>query len=105
MFLGHVLAVYALAWLGRSFSIMAEARRLVTSGPYARVRHPLYLAEEIAVIGLFLQYASPSTALLVVAHLAFQLQRMRNEEQILRDSFPEYAAYARATRRLVPGVY
>jgi protein-S-isoprenylcysteine O-methyltransferase Ste14 len=39
---GHLLAVYALAWLGRSFSIMAEARRLVTDGPYAVVRHPLY---------------------------------------------------------------
>jgi protein-S-isoprenylcysteine O-methyltransferase Ste14 len=105
IFLGHALAVYALAWLGRSFSIMAEARRLVTGGPYALVRHPLYLAEEIAVIGLFLQYASPWSALLVVAHFAFQLQRMRNEEQILRDTFAEYATYARSTQRLIPGVY
>jgi protein-S-isoprenylcysteine O-methyltransferase Ste14 len=105
MLLGHVLAVYALVWLGRSFSIMAEARRLVTEGPYALVRHPLYLAEEIAVIGLFLQYASLSTALLVVASFGFQLQRMRNEEQILREAFPEYAAYAARTRRLIPGVY
>jgi protein-S-isoprenylcysteine O-methyltransferase Ste14 len=84
---------------------MAEARRLVTGGPYALVRHPLYLAEEIAVIGLFLQYASPWSALLVVAHFAFQLQRMRNEEQILRDTFAEYATYARSTQRLIPGVY
>lgn len=105
IFLGHILAVYALAWLGRSFSIMAEARRLVTDGPYALVRHPLYVAEEIAAIGLFLQYASLWTALLIVASLAFQFQRIRNEEQILRETFPEYAAYARTTRRLIPGVY
>jgi protein-S-isoprenylcysteine O-methyltransferase Ste14 len=105
MLLGHLLAVYALAWLGRSFSIMAEARRLVTDGPYALVRHPLYVAEEIAAIGLFLQYASLWTALLFVAGFAFQLQRMRNEEQILRETFPEYAAYAARTRRLIPGVY
>ena len=105
IFLGHILAVYALAWLGRSFSIMAEARRLVTDGPYALVRHPLYVAEEIAAIGLFLQYASPWTALIMVASLAFQVQRMRNEEQILRATFPEYAAYAARTRRLIPGVY
>jgi protein-S-isoprenylcysteine O-methyltransferase Ste14 len=103
--LGHLLAVYALAWLGRSFSIMAEARRLVTDGPYEVIRHPLYLAEEIAVIGLFLQYASLWTALIVVSHFAFQLQRMRNEEQILRETFPEYAAYAARTQRLIPGVY
>ena len=105
IFLGHILAVLALARLGRSFSIMAEARRLVTDGPYGLVRHPLYAAEEIAAIGLFLQYASPWTALLMVASLAFQLQRMRNEEQILRETFPEYSAYAARTWRLIPGVY
>jgi protein-S-isoprenylcysteine O-methyltransferase Ste14 len=103
--LGHMLAVYALAWLGRSFSIMAEARRLVTQGPYAVVRHPLYAAEIIAAIGLFLQYTSPWTALLMVVSLGFQLQRMRNEERILGATFAEYAAYAARTPRLIPGVY
>ncbi len=37
---GSAAAVYALVRLGRSFSMMAEARRLVTSGPYRFVRHP-----------------------------------------------------------------
>jgi protein-S-isoprenylcysteine O-methyltransferase Ste14 len=105
IFLGHALAVCALAWLGRSFSIMAEARRLVTEGPYGLVRHPLYAAEVIGAIGLFLQYASPWTALLMVVSLGFQLQRMRNEERVLGATFPEYAAYAARTRRLIPGVY
>ena len=105
LLLGHALAVYVLGRLGRSFSIMAEARRLVTDGPYALVRHPLYVAEEIAAIGLFIQHASPSTALLFIAHLASQLQRMRHEEQILRATFPDYEAYAARTPRLIPGVY
>jgi protein-S-isoprenylcysteine O-methyltransferase Ste14 len=105
IFLGHILAVYALAWLGRSFSIMAEARRLVTDGPYALVRHPLYIAEAIAAIGLFVQYASLWTGLLVLCHFAFQLQRMGNEERILAATFPQYGAYATRTRRLIPGVY
>jgi protein-S-isoprenylcysteine O-methyltransferase Ste14 len=51
---GNALAVLVLVQLGRSFSIMAEARRLVTSGVYRWVRHPLYLAEELAVIGIVL---------------------------------------------------
>jgi protein-S-isoprenylcysteine O-methyltransferase Ste14 len=102
---GTALAVYALTQLGRSFSVMAEARRLVTSGVYRIVRHPLYVAEEIAVIGLVIQFLSYQTLLLVAVHLGFQLRRMRNEEAILISTFPEYCAYKEKTARLIPGVY
>ncbi len=103
---GNCMAIYVVCRLGRSLSIMAEARRLVTAGPYRYVRNPLYLAEEVAVIGVFIQYASPWTALLLCAHWLFQMARMKNEEHVLRDTFPdEYAAYARTTARLIPGIY
>jgi protein-S-isoprenylcysteine O-methyltransferase Ste14 len=69
------------------------------------VRHPLYLAEEIAIIGLFIQFASVWTALLLTVQIAFQLRRMHNEELVLAANFPEYDAYRRNTARLVPGVY
>ena len=102
---GNVLAVFVLARLGRSFSVMAEARRLVTSGIYRLVRHPLYLAEEIAVIGVVMQFLSYWTVLLVAVQIAFQLRRMHNEEAVLTESFPEYAAYRQRTARLLPGIY
>ena len=103
--LGTALAAYALTQLGRSFSVMAEARQLVTSGVYRIVRHPLYVAEEIAVIGLVIQFLSYQTLLLVAVHAGFQLRRMRNEEAILIITFPEYGAYKKKTARLIPGVY
>jgi protein-S-isoprenylcysteine O-methyltransferase Ste14 len=103
--IGSVGAVLSLFQLGRSFSVMAETRQLVTSGPYRFVRHPLYLTEGIAVIGLFVQCASVWTALLFAVQIAFQLRRMHNEETLLRASFPEYAAYSRNTRRLIPRIY
>jgi protein-S-isoprenylcysteine O-methyltransferase Ste14 len=103
--LGTALAVYALTQLGRSFSVMAEARQLVTSGVYRIVRHPLYVAEEIAVIGLVIQFLSYQTLLLVAVHAGFQLRRMRNEEAILISTFPEYGAYKKNTARLIPGIY
>jgi len=103
--IGSAGAVVALSQLGRSFSMMAEARRLVTSGPYRFVRHPLYLAEELAIIGIFMQFASAWTALLLAVQIAFQLRRMHNEEVVLTETFPEYAAYRRRTARLIPGVY
>jgi len=103
--IGSAASVFVLTHLGRSFSVMAEARRLVTSGVYRFVRHPLYLAEELAVIGIFMQFCSLSTTLLLITQIAFQLRRMHNEEAVLTDTFPEYAAYKARTARLIPGAY
>jgi protein-S-isoprenylcysteine O-methyltransferase Ste14 len=103
--IGSVGSVIALVRLGRSFSVMSETRRLVTSGPYHFVRHPLYLAEEIAIFGLFMQFVSVWTALLLAVQIAFQLRRMHNEESVLTASFPEYVAYRQTTARLIPGIY
>lgn len=105
IFLGNGLAIFALATLGRSFSLLAEARRLVTDGPYRLVRHPLYLAEELAAIGIYIQHASPWTTLLLFVHWLCQLRRMENEERVLGRQFPEYRAYRERTARLIPRVY
>ena len=102
---GSAAAVIALLQLGRSFSLMAEARQLVTSGPYRLVRHPLYLAEELAIIGISMQFFSLSTAFFLAVQIAFQLRRMHNEEAVLSETFPEYAAYRDKTARLIPSIY
>jgi len=103
--IGNAGAIVALCQLGRSFSIMAESRQLVTTGSYRLVRHPLYLAEQIATIGVFIQFASLWSTFLLVVQFAVQLRRMHNEELVLAGSFPEYDAYRHATARLIPGVY
>src|SRR5712671_2760530 len=51
---GIIWALYSLSYLGRAFSIVPEARGLVTSGPYRFVRHPIYLGEIVAGVGLVL---------------------------------------------------
>jgi protein-S-isoprenylcysteine O-methyltransferase Ste14 len=99
---GMLSSFIVLRWLGKAFSIMAEARRLIVHGPYAWVRHPLYICEEIAVIGIFIQVMSPVALMLLVAHGVFQIRRMLHEEQVLRETFPEYATYAQRTPRLIP---
>jgi protein-S-isoprenylcysteine O-methyltransferase Ste14 len=100
--LGSALSAYVLYWLGRSFSIMAEARKLVDRGPYAIVRHPLYVTEAIAVLGVVVLHWSLIAVLAFFIHSGLQLRRMWNEEKVLRAAFPEYAAYAERTPQWFP---
>jgi len=102
---GTLFAIYAGLVLGRSISILPEARRLVTRGPYAFVRHPLYLGEIVAVIGVALQYLSIWALLIVGLQFVLQLLRMNYEERVLSQVFPEYLDYVARTARLIPGVY
>lgn len=105
MLCGTVLSIYSALSLGRSLSMLPEARRLVIRGPYRLVRHPLYLSEAVALAGVTLQYLSPLAATVFVLQCAFQLERMKNEERVLSGTFPDYRDYMRTTARLVPGVY
>jgi protein-S-isoprenylcysteine O-methyltransferase Ste14 len=101
---GMLTSFVVLRWLGRAFSIMAEARQLVTYGPYRIVRHPLYVCEELAVIGTFIQVLSPLAVVILIMHAVFQVRRMLNEEKVLEATFPEYEHYARKTPRLIPAL-
>ncbi len=103
--LGSMLCILTVMDLGRSLSVMPEARKLVTHGLYRRIRHPLYLASEIATVGFFLQFRSWQTAPILAVHFYFQIRRMDWEEGILGKAFPEYAEYQRRTWRLLPGLY
>lgn len=102
---GSIMAIAVLAWLGRSFSILPQARRLITSGPYRLVRHPLYLAEAIGGIGVMMQFRQPWAAFVAIVLFALQFPRMRYEEEVLGKAFPGYREYSARTARLLPGIY
>ncbi|MEP6751782.1 MAG: isoprenylcysteine carboxylmethyltransferase family protein [Candidatus Dormiibacterota bacterium] len=100
---GLAYAVWGLAYLRRSFSIVPEARRLVTGGPYSLSRHPVYLGEIITAIGINLATAGWPSALAVLYFIVCELLRMRWEEGVLARAFPnEYPAYAERVPRYVP---
>ena len=100
---GTVLSVYCLRQLGRSFSIMATARELVTEGPYKIIRHPLYGAEVITIVGVTIGHWSLPAVMLGLIWLVLQIRRAQNEERVLRASFPAYGDYARRVPMLLPG--
>jgi protein-S-isoprenylcysteine O-methyltransferase Ste14 len=99
--LGSVLVLWR---LGKSFSIMPEARKLVTSGPYSFARHPLYTVEMITICGTALQFQAPWSWVLAAAVLALLWIRSHYEEQVLEATYPEYEAYRARTKRFIPGI-
>jgi protein-S-isoprenylcysteine O-methyltransferase Ste14 len=101
--IGLAYAVWGLAYLRRSFSIVPEARRLVTGGPYSLSRHPVYLGEIITAIGINLATAGWPSALAVLYFVICELLRMRWEEGVLARAFPnDYPAYAKRVPRYAP---
>jgi len=105
LLLGTGFSLAALLALGRSFSITPEARQLVMSGPYAIVRHPMYLGEVLGSAGMALQGLSVFSLLLYLVFVWVQLQRMTYEEGVLQRAFAEYDTYRGRTARLIPWLY
>ena len=104
--LGLAYSVWGLAYLRRSFSIIPEARRLVTGGPYGLSRHPVYLGEVATAIGVNLATAGWLSALAVAYFIACELLRIRWEERVLERAFPnDYPAYAASVPRYLPNPF
>jgi protein-S-isoprenylcysteine O-methyltransferase Ste14 len=89
-----VLWMLARHQLGDSFSVRAEARKLVTHGIYSKIRNPIYLFGGLAFLGEFLAMGwYLGIAILVIINLG-QYFRIRREEQVLEAAFgDEYRAY------------
>ena len=102
---GTIGAVMAASRLGGSYSLMPEARQLVTTGPYAVIRHPLYLAEMIGILGLVLRYQQPWSLFLGAAVFGLQYWRTVFEERVLTRAYPDYATYRARTWRFFPYVF
>ncbi|HKV87453.1 MAG TPA: isoprenylcysteine carboxylmethyltransferase family protein [Candidatus Dormibacteraeota bacterium] len=103
---GLAYSVWGLAFLRRSFSIIPEARRLVSGGPYSLSRHPVYLGEVATAIGINLATAGWLGGLAVAYFVFCELLRIRWEEGILSRTFPgDYPDYARRVPRYFPNPF
>ena len=106
--LGLGFAVWARVYLGRNWGMPMSLRaghELVTRGPYAYVRHPIYTGILLALLGSTVAL-DPMWGWALVLFFAYFLYSARTEERMMAEQFPEaYAAYKARTRMLIPWVF
>jgi protein-S-isoprenylcysteine O-methyltransferase Ste14 len=99
---GYAFAIWALCHLGRSFALLVAVRKVVSSGPYARVRHPIYLGYLVDLCGLQLASGSLGMLLLGAGFVLLLVIRARLEEQKLAGADDAYRQYIARTGFLFP---
>jgi len=99
---GACLSAWGLWYLRYSISLEPAARGLVTRGPYAVARHPLYLAYVLSYAGLSIQHPTVQVAIVMAVWFAMTWARIRYEEGVLMAVFPDYSAYRRRVGALGP---
>jgi protein-S-isoprenylcysteine O-methyltransferase Ste14 len=106
---GTLLGLYTL-WHNPvgNFSVYPEIKakaRLITTGPYRYVRHPMYSALVLMMLGVAFYNGHWINFVGFVLVALAVVNKARLEERLLPAIFAEYSTYAARTKRFVPGVY
>lgn len=107
---GIGLRAWAARTLGSSYTRtlrVAAGQRVVSSGPYAIVRHPGYAADLLMWLGYGLAWSSlPAVLTAILPTSAAYAYRIPAEETMMRSQFgPDYESYAARTARVLPGIW
>jgi len=85
---------------------VAENQKVVSTGPYALVRHPMYASALLYLIGTPLALGSYWGFLAFLFMMSFLIWRLFDEERFLAKNLPGYVEYQRQVQyRLVPNVW
>jgi protein-S-isoprenylcysteine O-methyltransferase Ste14 len=98
-------AIIVMGWRNVNVSpLVKRDARLVTKGPYASIRHPMYSAVLLTMWPLIIDRYSLFRLTVGLILTVDLLMKIRYEEGLLKKRFPEYEAYRKATKRLIPFV-
>lgn len=92
-------------YLSRTIEVQ-EDQKVVDTGLYGVVRHPMYAVTLFLFLSIPLVLGSPLSFVVMLAYLPLIVKRIRNEEEVLKDGLEGYADYMKRVKyRLLPGVW
>ena len=92
-------------YLSRTIEVQ-ENQKVVDTGLYGIVRHPMYAATVLLFLAMPLVLASPISFVIMLAYLPLIAKRIRNEEEVLKRGLEGYEDYMKKVRyRLIPGIW
>ena len=92
-------------WLSRTVEVQ-ENQKVVDTGLYGIVRHPMYTSTLFLFLAMPLVLGSAISFVILLAYLPIIVKRIRNEEQVLEEGLDGYTAYKQRVRyRLIPYVW
>ena len=106
--IGAWLLIRGVADLGPSLSPLPRPRadgRLIDTGMYARLRHPIYAGMIVAAFGWSALTGSLGALVATLLLAVFLDAKARREEAWLLDRYDGYADYRRRSKRFLPGIY
>lgn len=106
--IGLIGYILSLLYLRSSWSLSAsvkEGHKLVVSGPYKFVRHPMYSSMILLVLGSGLLIANYMMVLFTPLICIVYYIRARKEEELLKEEFLEYDQYSRNAKMLIPRIF
>lgn len=93
------------AYLSRIVEIQ-QGQKVIDTGVYAIVRHPMYMATTVLFLSIPLVLGSWYAFVLFLVYPGLLVQRIRNEEQVLEDGLPGYREYKRKVKnRMIPFIW
>ena len=104
---GAVFIVWSQRTLGKQWSFSArvvEGHQLITHGPYAVVRNPIYASLALMIVSLGMTFATPlRVAIALALYITGSLMRIRAEEELMRATFgDQWEEYRRRVPALIP---
>lgn len=106
---GILLAIWAILVMSKSKLNIAPLPRsdtkMITSGPYKLIRHPMYLSLVLSLTPLLISYYSTVNALILLTLFTNLVFKILFEESVLNEYFDEYRDYTLNTKRIIPFIW